>query len=116
MTPLEQLKPGSRVAGVLPGVPVAVVAVEWHGDAAVELTYKTATGELGQRVLYRADEPALEEAVVGARGNPLKPWRHRLVACDGDWSFGGPLPILADCTARSRGQGRPQAARRADGP
>lgn len=80
MTTLEQLKPGARVAGVLPGASVAVIAVDWHGDAALELTYKTPAGELGQRVLYRTDEPTLSEATVGARPFDAPAADFRLVA------------------------------------
>ncbi|MGM0931146.1 MAG: helicase-related protein [Actinomycetota bacterium] len=64
---LEELSPGLRVHGVLPSVSVAVVAVQWHGETALELTYKSQVGELGQRVLYRADEPGLVVAQSGAR-------------------------------------------------
>ncbi|MGV1029190.1 MAG: helicase-related protein [Dermatophilaceae bacterium] len=59
---------------------MAVVAVEWHGDSAVELTYKTAAGALGQRVLYRTDESALSEAAVGARPFDAPAADFRLVA------------------------------------
>ena len=44
---LEDLQPGLRLAGVIPGQNVSVIAVQPHGDDAIELTYKTAKGDLG---------------------------------------------------------------------
>ena len=46
-----------------PDGPITVVNVDWHGSDAIELTYKTAAGILGNELLYRADESRLE--VVG---------------------------------------------------
>ena len=46
MSRLEDLQPGLRLAGVIPGQNVAVIAVQPHGDDAVELTYKNAEGEV----------------------------------------------------------------------
>ena len=45
-----------------------VVAVQWFGDNALELTYKTAAGRVEQELLYRHDEPRLEIAETG------RPW------------------------------------------
>jgi hypothetical protein len=64
---LEELKSGSRVSGVVPGEPVTVLAVAWHGLEALELTYKTTAGQLAQRVLFRADEAGLGLADSGIR-------------------------------------------------
>ena len=47
MSKLEDLQPGLRLAGVIPGQNVSVIAVQPHGDDAIELTYKTAEGDLG---------------------------------------------------------------------
>lgn len=45
-----------------------VLAVDWHGPDAVELTFKGVTSAaLGQRVLYRADEELLTAADGGSR-------------------------------------------------
>ena len=49
MSKLEDLKPGLRLAGVIPGQNVSVIAVQSHGADAIELTYKTAEGDLGER-------------------------------------------------------------------
>ena len=67
MSKLEDLQPGLRLAGVIPGQTVAVIAVQPHGADTVELTYKTAEGGLGQRVLGRDAEPKLAVAQTEAR-------------------------------------------------
>jgi hypothetical protein len=64
---LEDLQPGLRLAGVIPGPTVAVIAVQPHGADTVELTYKAAEGGLGQRVLGRDAEPKLAVAQTEAR-------------------------------------------------
>jgi superfamily II DNA or RNA helicase len=69
MSVLDDLKPGLRLAGVIPGQSVSVIAVQPHGADAVELTYKTAEGEVGQRVLGRDAEAAL--AITEAEARPL---------------------------------------------
>jgi superfamily II DNA or RNA helicase len=66
---LEDLQPGLRLAGVIPGQNVSVIAVQPHGADAVELTYKTADGDLGQRVLGRGAEEKL--AIARAEARPL---------------------------------------------
>jgi len=47
MARLEDLRRGALVKGVLPGGPVTVVDVKWHGSTVIELTYKDAGGRLG---------------------------------------------------------------------
>ncbi|MCW3047077.1 MAG: rapA [Solirubrobacterales bacterium] len=69
MSKLEDLQPGLRLAGVIPGQNVAVIAVQPHGPDAIELTYKTAEGDLGQRVLGRDAEEKL--AIAHAEARPL---------------------------------------------
>ena len=39
---------------------MTVVAVSWHGQEAVTLTYQETSGQVSQRLLFRADEPSLE--------------------------------------------------------
>jgi hypothetical protein len=63
MVRLEDLTPGVRVSGILPG-DVRIIAVHTYGNGAVEITYKDADGEVGQQILYRADEPKLGLATV----------------------------------------------------
>ncbi|OFE15979.1 helicase [Humibacillus sp. DSM 29435] len=66
---LEELAAGNRLSGVLPGAAVQIVAVQWHGDDALELTYKSAAGVLDQTLLYRADEGKL--ALARTAGRPF---------------------------------------------
>ena len=58
--PKEDLKPGVKVKGIVPGQIVSVVDVKWHGSSAVELFYKRADGRPGTQLLFRHDEPHLE--------------------------------------------------------
>ena len=58
MSRLEDLKPNASVQGILPNGLVTVVSVQWHGSAALELTYKTPEGKVANELLYRHDEPA----------------------------------------------------------
>ena len=62
MAKLEDLKPGTKVKGIVPGQSVSVVDVKWHGSTAVELFYKRADGQPGTQLLFRNDEPNLEIA------------------------------------------------------
>src|SRR5437868_688773 len=57
---LEDLTPGSVVAGLRPDGPVTVVATSWHGTSCVTLTYRTTDGEVGEHLVFRDDEPGLE--------------------------------------------------------
>ncbi len=59
---LEDLTPGARVAGVVPGVAVEVVQARWHGDSALTLTYRMPDGALGERIVYRDSEASLDIA------------------------------------------------------
>jgi SNF2 family DNA or RNA helicase len=65
---LEELKPRATVRGVLPDGVVTVVSVQWFGTDALELTYKDASGRVGNVLLYRDDEPRLELVQEG------RPW------------------------------------------
>lgn len=58
---LEELKPGLRVEGLVPAEIIAVIAAQWHGSRALELTYKTAAGSLGQQVVFREDQDNLSQ-------------------------------------------------------
>jgi hypothetical protein len=64
---LEDLQPGLHLAGVIPGQSVSVNAVQPHGVDAIARTYKTADGELGQRVLGRDAEEKRAAAHPEAR-------------------------------------------------
>jgi len=56
---LEELRPGVRVSGLIPGEVVTVVFAQPHGQDAYELTFKKADGSLAQQNVYREHEPAL---------------------------------------------------------
>ena len=68
MSRLEDLKPNASVQGILPNGLVTVVSVQWHGSAALELTYKTPEGKVANELLYRHDEPRIEMVEQG------RPW------------------------------------------
>ena len=57
---LEDLRPNTTLRGILTDSLVTVVNVQWFGSAALELTYKTPTGDLANELLYRHDEPRLD--------------------------------------------------------
>jgi hypothetical protein len=56
MSQLEDLTKGSSVKGALSDGLVNVVDVKSIGTVAVELTYKDASGRLGNELLYRDRE------------------------------------------------------------
>jgi hypothetical protein len=56
---LEDLKPGTRVRGVVPDGPIEVVQVTWHGTSAATVMYRDQEGRPGHELLYRADEGRL---------------------------------------------------------
>lgn len=68
MSKLEELQPLATVSGIVPNGYVTVVSVQWHGSEAIELTYKTDTGRVANRLIYRNDEPAINIVDVG------RPW------------------------------------------
>jgi len=65
MTALEELQPHATLRGILPDCAVTVVTVQWHGSAALELTYKDPAGKVANTLLYRDDEPRLELVEAG---------------------------------------------------
>jgi superfamily II DNA or RNA helicase len=62
---LEDVTPGAQLLGIAANAPVTVVAATWIGGNALRLTYRTDTGKLDERLLYRAHEPRLELAEHG---------------------------------------------------
>lgn len=67
MASLEDIKPGSRVAGLAPGAAVDVVSVEWIGNQAVNVVYRSASGTPAETTLYRDDEHRLNIETAGRR-------------------------------------------------
>lgn len=69
---LEELKRGMLVEGVTPDGAVTLKDVESVGNGTVEVIFKNASGDLGNRLLSRSDEPNL-----------------KVVREDGGWRFDG---------------------------
>src|SRR5262245_57187233 len=65
MSKLEDLQPNASVRGILPDSLVTVVSAQWFGSEALELTYKTPAGKLGNELLYRHDEARIEVVELG---------------------------------------------------
>ncbi|GAB2481155.1 helicase-related protein [Promicromonospora xylanilytica] len=78
-TELEKLVPGLRVRGVAGDV-VTVVAARWIGMSAVELTYRDASGGLGEALLRRSDETRLRVESSTHRAFDADPAEWRLAA------------------------------------
>jgi SNF2 family DNA or RNA helicase len=68
MSKLEELTPFATMRGIMPDALVTVVNVQWFGSDALELTYKTPTGMVANRLCYRYEEPSFEVVEVG------RPW------------------------------------------
>ncbi len=68
MARLEDLTRGTTVQGILPNRYVTIVDAKWHGSDVVELTYKDASGSLGNELVLRGQEPILEVVTTG------QPW------------------------------------------
>ena len=64
MVKLESIQPGSRLAGVIGDGSVEILSVRAYGTDAVEVAWKGPDG-LGERILYRDDEPRLREVSPG---------------------------------------------------
>lgn len=77
---LEELKPGLRVDGLIPSEVIAVIAAQWHGTDALELTYKDSSGRLGQQVVFRKEQGNLSIAQTGSRAFDAEASDFKLVA------------------------------------
>ena len=66
MVRLETIVPGSRLSGLHGEGAVEVIATRAYGPEAVEVTWKGPDG-LGERILYRDDEPGLREVAPSRR-------------------------------------------------
>jgi superfamily II DNA or RNA helicase len=69
MVKLEQLVANQMLSGIEEGKVVRVVALEKIGEHSVTLYYKDGSGRLGERMLFRTDEPSITLADSGC------PWR-----------------------------------------
>jgi superfamily II DNA or RNA helicase len=61
---LEDIAAGTSLSGVDPAQIVTVVATVPHGDAALQLIYRTPDGAMKERLLGRADETSISVATV----------------------------------------------------
>ena len=77
---LEDIAAPHRLAGIVPGRAVEVLAAWMHGANAVEITYRDDSGALGQVVLYRADEERIERHLDAGRPFDADPRNFRLAA------------------------------------
>ncbi|PHV66132.1 helicase-related protein [Williamsia muralis] len=97
---LEVLKSGLRIDGVIPNEVVTVIAAQWHGVDALELTYKNAAGGLGQQVVFRKDQDNLRVAQSGSRAFDATASDFKLVAEAQRISLAGLFdPMLAVATS-----------------
>lgn len=64
---LEEISAGQRLGGVIPGDTVSVIAAQWHGHDALELTFRSTAGALDQHILFRADEDRVQLAQASGR-------------------------------------------------
>src|SRR5690606_1648165 len=82
---------------------VVVLAAQWHGSDAVELTYKTPDGGLRQQVMFRADESRLSLSDSGGRPFDADAHEFQLAAEIQRISRAGLLdPMLAVATSKVR--------------
>jgi len=65
MLKLENITANQMITGVESGKIVRVVSVEKLGDHAVTLYYKDSEGKLGERMIFRSDEPQISLAESG---------------------------------------------------
>ncbi len=68
MVKLEDINKDSILSGVIQGHSVKIVSVESIGEDAVTVYYRDPEGKLGERMLFRSDEPNLDEVKAG------RPW------------------------------------------
>ncbi len=100
---LEELMPGIRVDGLIPGQSLTILAAQAHGRDAVEITYKNASGQLGQQVVFRADEGNLRLAKRSGRRFDAPANDFKLVAEAQRISLAGLFdPMLAVATSDVR--------------
>ena len=65
MARLEELKNGAAVKGLSADRVAKIVQIEWFGDQAAKVTYEDNAGRVGNRLVYRTDEPTLEVVQAG---------------------------------------------------
>jgi len=68
MVKLEELKKDALLNGIVPGQAVKVASVDRIGEDAISVFYRDSQGQLGERMLFRANEPSLSYPDIG------RPW------------------------------------------
>src|SRR3954471_4088250 len=97
---LEDIQQGLRVAGVIPGQTVQVLGVQPQGADTIVVTYESADGSLGRRVLGRDAEAAISIEAAVARPLDADPQSYKLVAeCQRIRLAGLADPMLAVTTS-----------------
>lgn len=66
---LEEIQKDKLISGIERSGPVRIVAVDKSGDNVVSVIYKNQAGSLGERMLFRRDEPHLSLA------EDKRPWQ-----------------------------------------
>jgi len=77
---LEDIASTARLAGIVPGRAVTVLAAQMHGANAVEVTYQEDSGAFGQVVLFRDDESKISPHLESGRPFDADPRNFRLAA------------------------------------
>ena len=65
MLKLEQISPGQQVTGIEQDRIVRIVSTEKLGEHAINAIYRDGSGRLGERMLFRSDEPGISLAESG---------------------------------------------------
>ena len=65
MASLEQIKPGVLIDGVVPDIPVEVVAAQWVGSNTLTVVFRNGDAGIAERTLFRDDEARLSIASAG---------------------------------------------------
>src|SRR5262249_202427 len=110
MIGLEELQPNTVVRGILPDCLVSVVAVQWFGSEALELTYKDPAGRGGKRTSGSSGVGWATPTGSLRRCPPSRLWKFRLSEVDAWVRPGGAddetSPPKRAATSRSRRKGR----------
>ena len=55
MARLEEITVGGSVTGIAGNSPVSIVAVKWHGTNAITATFRAASGNVAEQIIFRED-------------------------------------------------------------
>ena len=64
MVKLADIRKDSLLVGIIPNQGVKIVAVDPVGEDAVTVYYRDPQGKLAERMLFRADEPTLQNTAL----------------------------------------------------